>query len=99
MSVVKWKWKNLNGLNPSPEDLREMYVYREYYNAKRVSLVYPGSKSNDIKGAYLPTPTYENFDKECSIILLSVPNKRIENKSLVKTWQCEIKAKFEAWIK
>lgn len=95
--VLDTKWKNFYGLNPSPEDLRQMYVYHEYYNAKRVALVYPGNKTNDIKGTYLSTPTNDNIHKECSIILFSVPDKTIDNKSLVKTWQGEIKARFEKW--
>lgn len=96
--VLDTKWKNLNGYNPSPDDLRQMYVYHEYYGAKKVALVYPGSESVETKGAFFPTPFYTQMDKECSVIMISLPKSTRENKSLVRTWQEDIMWKFEDWI-
>lgn len=96
--VLDTKWKNLNGYNPSPDDLRQLYVYHEYYNAKRVALVYPGKEIKDVKGTYLPTPSYPMMDKECSVFLLAIPDKGIENKGIVKTWQYKINQKFVKWM-
>jgi 5-methylcytosine-specific restriction enzyme subunit McrC len=73
-------------------------VYHEYYGAKKVALVYPGSESVETKGAFFPTPFYAQMDKECSVIMISIPKSTRENKSLVRTWQEDIKRKFEAWI-
>ncbi len=94
--ILDTKWKNLNGFNPSPDDLRQMYVYHEYFNAKKVALVYPG-RDKDMRGSYFPTPTYDKMDKECSVILLTVPAVGIGNMSLVKTWQGLIKTKIVTW--
>jgi len=91
--VLDTKWKNLNGYNPSPDDLRQMYVYHEYYGAKKVALVYPGTKSSmQIKGNYLNPETRNKTDKECSIIPLPV-------NSNIKQWQESIREEFETWMK
>lgn len=88
--VVDTKWKNLNGGNPSPDDLRQLYVYHEYYGAKKVALAYPGKV--DIK-----TGLYFEFDgdmseKECAIISLPVENN-------IKKWQLLIHNEIDKWDK
>jgi 5-methylcytosine-specific restriction enzyme subunit McrC len=90
-AVLDTKWKNLNGYNPSPEDLRQMYVYHEYYGAKQVALVYPGSDSFKTSGSYLHPNTSEELNKECSIINLSV-------ESNIRQWQSSICHQFEEWL-
>ena len=97
-TVLDTKWKNLNGNNPSPDDLRQMYVYHEYYNAKRVALVYPGSEFGELKGTFYSTTSEILTDKECSIIKLAIPSNARNNKSLVKTWQEDIKLTIENWM-
>jgi 5-methylcytosine-specific restriction enzyme subunit McrC len=89
--VIDTKWKNLNGYNPSPDDLRQMYVYHEYYGAKRAALVYPGSVSAKSSGTYLDPKTSAELEKECSVISLSVePN--------IKEWQKNIYNDFVRWM-
>ena len=88
--VLDTKWKNLNGYNPSTNDLRQMYVYHEYYNAQKVALVYPGN-SDSIKGTYLDKKTADKTDKECSIIPISLQTD-------IKVWQKEICEKFIEWM-
>jgi 5-methylcytosine-specific restriction enzyme subunit McrC len=89
--VLDTKWKNLNGLNPSPDDLRQLYVYHEYYNAKKVALVYPGSESKNVMGSYLDPTTGKESGKECSIISLSVEPD-------IKMWQKKIYKEFTSWM-
>jgi 5-methylcytosine-specific restriction enzyme subunit McrC len=88
--VIDTKWKNLNGGNPSPDDLRQLYVYHEYYGAKKVALAYPGEMN-------IKTGLYFEFDgemseKECAIISLPVENN-------IKNWQLLIHNEIEKWDK
>jgi 5-methylcytosine-specific restriction enzyme subunit McrC len=80
--VLDTKWKNLNGYNPSPDDLRQMYVYHEYFDAKKVALVYPGNSENSKAGTYLKKDG-EHDDKICSVVLINVEND-------IKKWQKKI---------
>lgn len=88
--VLDTKWKNLNGFNPSPDDLRQMYVYHKYFNAKKVALVYPGNKDNGKSGIYLNS-NGEPGEKICSILLINVEND-------IKTWQIKIKDQVKSFV-
>lgn len=88
--VLDTKWKNLNGYNPSPDDLRQMYVYHEYYNAKRVALIYPGTNTSKSTGIYLDPKTSKEINKECSVISLTVEPK-------IREWQKKIYTELESW--
>ena len=90
--VLDTKWKNLNGFNPSPDDLRQLYVYHEYYEAKKVALVYPGTERLPVRGNYLkPTDGNIMLDKECSIISLPVLQD-------IKKWQLDICSTIINWM-
>lgn len=89
--VLDTKWKNLNGYNPSPDDLKQMYVYHEYYNAKRVALIYPGTNTTKSSGIYLDPITSKEVDKECSVISLSVEPK-------IREWQKNIYETVNNWL-
>ncbi len=82
--VLDTKWKNLNGYNPSPEDLRQMYVYHRFYQAKKVALVYPSDQHSIQKGNYFSSENHlEMSDKECSIMPIATASD-------IKVWQEEI---------
>lgn len=90
--VLDTKWKNLNGYNPSPDDLRQMYVYHHYYGANRVALVYPGAETANSRGAYLHPTTSLSIEMECSVICLSIDSN-------IHQWQLKIYDNCAAWLK
>ena len=90
--VLDTKWKNLNGYNPTPDDLRQMFVYHKYFGAKKVALVYPGDADSNKSGYYYSTvDSNELSEKECSLISIGVDTD-------LKTWQKTISQNVEKWI-
>lgn len=96
-AVLDTKWKNLGSSHPSPEDLRQMYTYHEFFGAKKVALIYPGANRDISSGHFYPTPTYYGEDKECSIITIEAPIGDVE-KTTIKTWQKEIQGQLKDWL-
>lgn len=89
--VLDTKWKNINGYNPSPEDLRQMFVYMKYYKAIKVALVYPGSETIFRNGKYFDVELKEFGIEECSLITLGVERD-------VRYWQNEISESIHQWV-
>lgn len=85
--VLDTKWKNLGDQKPSPEDLRQMFAYQIFFDAKKTALVYPGKKQAFASGNFQKT----GFDKNCS--LLAVP---VEGET--QNWQSEISNVLKLWI-
>ena len=90
--VLDTKWKNLGCYNPSPDDLRQMYVYHEYYGAVKVALVYPGVEAKPVSGKFLHPDMITDTNKTCSIITLAV-------ESDIRKWQNIICTKIHNWMK
>ncbi len=89
--VLDTKWKNLDGYNPPPDDLRQMYVYMQFYTARKVALIYPGTKSNIQSGTYYQETSEELGSKECSLISIAV-NKNI------RLWQKQLSEQIINWF-
>lgn len=89
--VLDTKWKNINNANPSVDDLRQMYVYSNYYNADNVALVYPGQDYVIREGNYYDPNTNDLTNKNCSVISLPVFKNN-------KNWQIEINNGIKYWI-
>ncbi len=65
--VIDTKWKNIQNFNPSTQDLRQMYVYNDYWKSVRAMLLYPAEVS-------VP-PDFKNFrqrDHQCAVGRLNI---------------------------
>ena len=88
--VLDTKWKNLGNRNPSPEDLRQMYVYSKYYQAKKVGLIYPGENKGPIVGKYFSEKGDHVGDRECSVLSIEVDSN-------IGDWQINIHEQVARW--
>lgn len=88
--VLDTKWKNLKQSNPTPHDLRQMYVYMKYYNAKRVALVYPNAESSIKSGLFYKETDSELSNNDCSLISIGVMKN-------IKQWQTNIYVQINDW--
>jgi len=81
--VLDTKWKVLKTVSPSMEDLKQMYVYNQYFDAKHSVLLYPQVYNlSDLK----PTP-YKQKSPEipqfyCQIQFLEILSGQKLNKGL-----------------
>lgn len=91
--VLDTKWKLLKDNRPSDDDLKQMFVYHEYYKAKKVALVYPGVELIPSDGKYNRTGKENSLlsGKKCSVI----PIKVISN---IRGWQGKIKEDIWEWV-
>lgn len=80
--IIDTKWKNPISNKPDIQDLRQMYVYGRFWDAKKVLLLYPGCQQ-DVgfqsfeNEDYLST-TKENIKHQCKMGFVSVLNEHNE---------------------
>ena len=56
--IIDTKWKNIDYSKPSTHDLRQMYVYNEYWDANNAMLLYPSNIAD--KGIFI---NYEDIER------------------------------------
>lgn len=83
--IIDTKWKNIDYSEPSTHDLRQMYVYNDYWDSKKAMLLYPSNESNEINDdnfiSFEKTPQKNNNHKCClgKISIFDTMNKLDEN--------------------
>lgn len=67
--IIDTKWKNIDYSEPSTHDLRQMYVYNEYWHSNKAMLLYPTNSSNQKDQEFTP---FTNNKHACSLGKISV---------------------------
>lgn len=78
--VIDTKWKNIDQSKPSTHDLRQMYVYNDYWKSSHAMLLYPSSTTN------LHSDQFEKFttkDHCCSLGKISIFNEEVQLDALL----------------
>ena len=72
--IIDTKWKNIDQSQPSTHDLRQMYVYNEYWKSTRALLLYPSNNNglNDFKSF---VSINENPHHQCCLGRISIFNQ------------------------
>jgi 5-methylcytosine-specific restriction enzyme subunit McrC len=76
--VIDTKWKLLDDLVPSDEDLKQMYVYNLFWECDRSTLLYPSNNAYQSNGDYFDFRDNANRYTKCSVqnmSLLDAENK------------------------
>jgi 5-methylcytosine-specific restriction enzyme subunit McrC len=71
--ILDTKWKILQTLTPSDEDLKQMFVYNLLWKSKRSVLIYPSNNPSSSSGDYKYIRSYLE-DNLCSVEPISVLN-------------------------
>lgn len=73
--VIDTKWKKIDYSKPSTNDLRQMYVYNEYWNAQKAILLYPSTKTDF--GNFIPFDKIKSKEKhhQCKLSKTTIFNE------------------------
>lgn len=74
--IIDTKWKNIDNSEPSTHDLRQMYVYNEYWNSNKAMLLYPSNLQSVHNTEFTP---FTNNKHACSLGKISVFKNDILN--------------------
>ena len=71
--IIDTKWKNINGSKPSTNDLRQMYVYNDYWKSSKAMLLYPSNNTTFAKDDFIPfNKITETNHHECGLGKISI---------------------------
>lgn len=88
--VLDTKWKLVSS-KPSIEDIRQMYAYHHYFEAKKVAILYPGD-SHYVTGKFVDVKKQKHLsDMECGLLFTQYSGS-------VKNWQKKIGEEIQLWI-
>ncbi|MEO9480269.1 MAG: restriction endonuclease [Maribacter dokdonensis] len=76
--VIDTKWKNIGSSKPSTHDLRQMYVYNEYWTSFNALLLYPSLESVEPK--FIAFEGAENH--HCALGKLNILNGGVLNENI-----------------
>ncbi|WP_369765332.1 McrC family protein [Flavobacterium sp. WC2429] len=81
--IIDTKWKNINGGKPSTNDLRQIYVYNDYWNSSKAMLLYPSNSTTFTKEDFIPfNKITETAHHECGLGKISILDS--DNRNLDK---------------
>lgn len=74
--IIDTKWKNIDQSQPSTHDLRQMYVYNEYWDSGNSLLLYPANNVQDKSDVYNQfVPLKNDSHHHCGLGKISVLDK------------------------
>lgn len=82
--IIDTKWNNVSGSKPTTDDLRQMYVYNDYWSSTDAMLLYPGNNTK-FEGFTSFNPLRNTTEHhKCGIAQVSIfiPNTQILNEDM-----------------
>lgn len=71
--IIDTKWKKIKANKPSIDDLRQMYVYNEYWKSNKAMLLSPSNSSNFTKDDFIPfNPIINDNHHHCGLGKISI---------------------------
>jgi 5-methylcytosine-specific restriction enzyme subunit McrC len=71
--IIDTKWKNIDYSEPSTNDLRQMYVYNDYWKSDKAMLLYPSNTTKEISEEDFEP--FKNNKHTCSLGKISIFNE------------------------